>query len=224
MKAQLQPPITIAANVGPYTHVVNAGDWNGDGYQDVLVHTPARALGTEKVCLWRGTRTGQLASGVSMGFGANIRAMTSIGDANADGHPDLAVITQVGNLWLYYGDGKSGRASRKLISSGWQDHSWLRGPGDFNGDGRPDLISLVHDQLMLHRGTKNGFAAPATLATGWADISSITSVGDFDGDHKADVVARTNNGRLVLYTGDGRATLTRSTTLPGSFLGTRFAV
>ena len=224
VRAQLQPPVTIAANVGSYTHVVNAGDWNGDGYQDVLVRTPVRTLGTEKIFLWRGTRTGQLAGGVSMGFGANIRAMTSIGDANADGHPDLAVITQAGNLWLYYGDGKAGRASRKLISSGWQDHSWLRGPGDFNGDGRPDLISLVHDQLLLHRGTKTGFAAPVTLATGWADISSITSVGDFDGDHKADVIARTNDGRLVLYKGNGRATLTRRATLAGSFLGTRFAV
>jgi stage II sporulation protein D len=213
VKAQLQPPVPIAANVGSYTHVVNAGDWNGDGYQDVLVRT----LATEKIFLWRGTRTGQLAAGVSIGFGANIRAMTSIGDANADGHPDLAVITQAGNLWLYYGDGRSGRASRKLISSGWQDHSWLRGPGDFNGDGRPDLISLVHDQLLLHRGTKAGFAAPVTLATGWADISSITSVGDFDGDHKADVIARTNDGRLVLYKGNGRATLTRSATLPGPF-------
>jgi hypothetical protein len=82
----------------------------------------------------------------------------------------------------------------------------------------------VHDQLLLHRGTKAGFAAPVTLATDWADISSITSVGDFDGDHEADVIARTNDGRLVLYTGNGRATLTRSATLPGSFLGTRFAV
>jgi stage II sporulation protein D len=124
VKGVLQQPLTIADNIGPYTHVVNAGDWNGDGYQDVLVRTPA-----EKIYLWRGTRTGQLAAGVNMGFGANIRAMTSIGDANGDGYPDLAVITQAGNLWLYYGDGKSGRAGRKLISSDWQDHSWLRGPG-----------------------------------------------------------------------------------------------
>ena len=94
-----------------------------------------------------------------------------------------------------------GRASRKLISGGWQDHSWLRGPGDFNGDGRHDLISLVDDHLLLHKGTKSGFATPVTLATGWADISSITSVGDFDGDHRADVIARTKDGRLVLTKG-----------------------
>jgi stage II sporulation protein D len=219
VKGHLQKPVTIAAQVVPYTHVVNAGDWNGDGYQDVLVRTLS-----EKIYLWRGTRTGQLAKGVSMGFGRNIRAITSIGDANADGHPDLAVITRAGNLWLYYGDGKLGRASRKLISSGWQDHSWLRGPGDFNGDGRPDLISLVGDHLLLHKGMKGGLATPVTLATGWSDISSITSVGDFDSDHRADVIARTKDGRLMLYKGNGRATLTRSTTLAGSFAGTRFAV
>jgi hypothetical protein len=150
--------------------------------------------------------------------------MTSIGDASGDGHPDLAVITQAGNLWLYYGDGKSGRAGRKLISSGWQDHSWLRGPGDFNRDGRLDLISLVGDQLLLHKGIRGGFATPVTLAVGWRSASSITSVGDFDGDRRADVIARTTDGKLVLYKGDGHGTLTRSTTLLGSFAGTRFAV
>jgi hypothetical protein len=31
-----------------------------------------------------------------MGFRAKMRSMTSIGDANADGHPDLAVITPSG--------------------------------------------------------------------------------------------------------------------------------
>jgi hypothetical protein len=29
VKGQLKQPVTIAANVGPYTHVINAGDWNG---------------------------------------------------------------------------------------------------------------------------------------------------------------------------------------------------
>jgi SpoIID/LytB domain protein len=219
VKGNLQQPLIIANDVGPLTHFVNAGDWNGDGYQDVLLRTP-----TEKIYLWRGTSTGRLSAGVDMGFGANIRAMTSIGDANRDGHPDLAVITKAGNLWLYYGDGKIGRAGRKLISGRWQDHSWLRAPGDFDHDGRPDLISLVGDQLLLHRGIKGGFAAPVKLATGWRSVTSITSVGDFTGDHRADVIARTTGEKLVLYKGDGHATLTRSTTLPGSFTGTRFAV
>jgi hypothetical protein len=219
VKGALQQPVALAANVGRYTHVVNAGDWNGDGYQDVLMRTPA-----EKIYLRRGSKTGRLGSPASMGFGANIRAMTSVGDANGDGRPDLAVITKAGNLWLYYGDGKTGRAGRKLISRGWQDHSWLRGPGDFNRDGRPDLISLVGDHLLLHKGIKGGFAKPVTLATGWKDVSSVTSVGDVDGDGRADVIARTSNGRLVLYKGDGSSTLTRNAILAGAFGGTHFAV
>jgi len=219
VKGALQQPVTIAADVDSYTHVVNAGDWNGDGYQDVLMRTPA-----EKIYLLRGTKTGQLAAAVSMGFGANIRSMTGIGDANGDGHPDLAVITEAGNLWLYYGDGKTGRAGRKLISRKWQDHSWLRSPGDFNRDRRPDLISMRGDQLLLHKGIEGGFAPPVPLASGWAGISSITSVGDVDGDRRVDVIARSADGHLVLYKGDGHATLTRSSTLAGSFAGTRFAV
>ena len=219
VKGALQQPVTIAANVDSYTHVVNAGDWNGDGYQDVLIRTPA-----EKIYLLCGSKTGQLAAAVSMGFGANIRSMTGIGDANGDNHPDLAVITEAGNLWLYYGDGKTGRASRKLISRKWQDHSWLRSPGDFNRDRRPDLISMRGDQLLLHKGIEGGFAPPVPLASGWAGISSITSVGDVDGDRRVDVIARSADGHLVLYKGDGHATLTRSSTLAGSFAGTRFAV
>jgi hypothetical protein len=86
------------------------------------------------------------------------------------------------------------------------------------------LISLVGDQLLLHKGIKGGFAAPVKLAVGWRSVSSITSVGDFDGDRRADVIARTTDGKLVLYKGDSHGTLTRSTTLPGSFTGTRFAV
>jgi stage II sporulation protein D len=195
VKGALQQPVTIAADVDSFTHVVNAGDWNGDGYQDVLIRTPA-----EKIYLLRGTKTGQLAAAVSMGFGANIRSMTG------------------------YGDGKTGRASRKLISRKWQDHSWLRSPGDFNRDRRPDLISLRGDQLLLHKGIKGGFAAPVPLASGWAGISSITSVGDVDADRRVDVIARSADGHLVLYKGDGQATLTRSSTLAGSFAGTRFAV
>jgi hypothetical protein len=40
----------------------------------------------------------------------------------------------------------------------------------------------------------------------------------------ADVIARTKHGRLMLYKGDGRGTLTSIRTLYGSFIDTRFAV
>ena len=208
----------LGSGFSGYTHVVNAGDWNGDGYQDVIVRR------TKKVYLLRGTKTGQLASRVSMGFGGGIRTMTGIGDANGDGRPDLAVITETGNLWLYYGDGRTGRKTKTKISSGWADHDWLRAPGDFDRDGRLDLITRIGDRVLLHRGTKSGFAAPVTLASRWSGVSTIASVGDVTGDGRADVLARTTDGKLVTYAGNGKDSLTRDATLPGSFSGTRFTL
>ncbi len=215
----LGAPTTVASGASGYTHVVNAGDWNGDGYQDVIVRSTA-----EKLYLKRGGGAGTLAAGVAMGFGANIAAMTAIGDADGDGKPDLAVITDAGNLWIYYGDGKTGRKARALVSAGWGGQEWLRAPGDFDGDGRPDLITKAGDRLLLHRGVAGGFAEPVTLATGWSGIATIAALGDVDADGKADVVARTTAGRLVVYRGDGHASLSRAETLTGSFTGTRFAL
>ena len=210
---------SLGSGFSGYTHVVNAGDWNGDGYQDVIVRR------TKKVYLLRGTKTGQLASRVSMGFGGGIRTMTGIGDVNGDGRPDLAVITESGNLWLYYGDGKTGRKSKTKISSGWADHDWLRAPGDFDRDGRVDLITRARrpgaaasgHQVRVRRAGHPGVrAGPASRRSPRSATSPAT--------RRLTCVARTTDGKLVVYAGDGKDSLTRAATLPGSFSGTRFTL
>jgi hypothetical protein len=133
------------------------------------------------------------------------------------------VLTKSGDLWLILGDGRLGRSRTAKIGSGLQRHDWLRATGDFDRDGRPDLISKVGDRLVLHRGTAKGVARPITLATGWAGFSNVTSIGDFTGDGRADVIARTTTGRLVVFAGNGKDRVVRQATLPGSFTGTRFA-
>ena len=62
------------------------------------------------------------------------------------------------------------------------------------------------------------------MITELAGLTAVTSIGDFTGDGRADVVARTRTGRLVVLAGNGKDGITRRTTLPGSFAGTRFAV
>jgi len=215
----LGTPVTLGSGFDRYTHVATVGDWNGDGYADVIVRTASGRL-----YLKRGSSTGTLRAGTPLPGGAvSVRSMAGIGDANRDGRPDLAVITGAGKLWLVPGDGKLGRLPGKLIGSGWQRHDWLRAPGDFNRDGRPDLISRLGDRLLLHRGTARGLAQPITLTTGLAGLANVTSIGDFTGDGRADLVARTTTGRLVVFAGNGRDRLARQATLPGSFTGTRFA-
>jgi hypothetical protein len=211
-------PVTVGVGFDHYTHVATVGDWNGDGYADVVVRTPAARL-----YLKRGGRTGRLSVGTYLAGGADVRSIAGIGDANLDGHPDLAVLTKAGKLSLIFGNGQLGRSRTTKITSGWQRHDWLRATGDFDRDGRPDLISKLGDQLMLHRGTATGLAPPITLATGWAGFANLTSIGDFTGDGRADAIARTKTGRLVVFVGNGKDRITRQATLAGSFAGTRFA-
>ena len=200
------------------SHVVNAGDWNGDGRQDVIGRTKQGRL-----LLYRGKAGGGFAALVDMGIKAPYTSITSVGDHNRDRRPDLAVVSTAGNLWLLYGNGKTGFAGSKKIASGWAHQGWLRSPGDFSGDGRPDLITNVGGNLYLHRGTATSFSSPVKIGHGWNSISTITSVGDFDGDKAADIVAGTPRGQFILYRGTGKGKLLDSRTLPGSWAGTRFA-
>lgn len=216
---KLGRPVTLGAGLNPYTHAASVGDWNGDGYADVVVRTRA-----EQLLLLRGGRSGLARTGVPLPGGAHIRSLAGVGDVNGDGFPDLATLTDAGNLWYTLGDGRTGRLRAVRVSSGWSGHDWLRGPGDFDGDGRVDLVSLSGDRLLLHRGTTNGLARPVTLATGWSGYANVTSVGDFTGDGRADIVARTTGGRLVVFAGNGKDRVTRGITLSGSFTGTRFVV
>jgi stage II sporulation protein D len=215
----LRAPVTIGTGFGIFNQVLNAGDWNGDGYQDVITRANDGSLR-----LFRGSRTGRLTAGVAMGFGTGLRAVTAVGDLNGDRRPDLAVISRAGNLWFYYGNGRTGRGNRRLVSRGWQGPDALRGPGDLTGDGRPDLLTLDGDRLYLHRGTTAGLAARVSLGTGWGGYAALTAVGDVDADGRNDLLARTSAGRIVLFRGDGRGGLSAPQTLPGSYQGTRFAL
>lgn len=213
-------PVAIAGGFGGYTHVVHAGDWNGDGYQDVIARTEAGRLR-----LFPGTGAGNLGRSVDMGFAAPFRAVTGVGDASGDGRPDLVAITRAGNLRLYRGDGRTGRLGTSIrLARGWAGRDWLRSAGDLTGDGRPDLVSKAGARLYLHAGTEFGFRAAVSLGLSTDGLSSITSVGDFDGDRRADLLARTTAGRLVLYRGTGTGSLRAAQTLPGSYAGTRFVV
>jgi stage II sporulation protein D len=215
----LQAPVGIGTGFGGYDQVLNAGDWNGDGYQDVV----SRA-GNGALRLHRGSATGKLAAGVAMGFGTGLRAATGVGDVNGDRRPDLAVLSRAGNLWFYYGNGRTGRADRLLVSRGWQGPDALRGPGDLTGDGRPDLLTLDGDRMYLHPGTAKGLAARVPLGTGWGKYAALTAVGDVDADGRNDLLGRTDAGRIVLFRGNGKGGVLAGKNLTGSYTGIRFAI
>jgi hypothetical protein len=180
-------------------------DWSGDGPADVLV-----VDGKEQLLLYRGNGAGGLAAGepVGTGWGA-FTAVLSPGDFSGDNRPDLIVRRSDGRLLLYRGNGAGGFVTGmgEPIGSGWQQFSALFSPGDFSGDGKPDVLAARNDgAFFLYHG--NGAGAwitgiPAQIGSGWQQFDAIFPAGDFTGDGKPDVIARQPAGGLFLYAGDG---------------------
>ncbi|MGN7251144.1 FG-GAP-like repeat-containing protein [Arthrobacter sp. SAFR-014] len=79
--------------------------------------------------------------------------------------------------------------------------------GDFDGDGRPDMLSRETDgSLMLNAGQPgNKLGAPKRIAGGWNIFNTVVGDADFTGDGQADLLGRTSEGELWLYPGNGQA-------------------
>ncbi len=189
---------SLGTGFGRYTHVAGVGDWNGDGYGDVVARTSGRRL-----LLLRGTASGRLAAGVDLGLLSDHTSITGVGDANGDGRPDLMAIGTDGRAHLVYGNGRTGQSGYRAVAGSWAGADWLRGVGDFDRDGRVDVVSRRGSRLYLHRGSAVGFSAPTSLGVGTRKLRAVTAVGDVDGDGRADLLARTAAGNLRLYRGDG---------------------
>lgn len=90
----------------------------------------------------------------------------------------------------------------KIIETG----SRVFAPGDWDGDRKPDLISISRDgNMWLHSGSYNGFAGKRRIGSGWQSMNAIVTGFDWNGDGHNDVIARERrSGKLFLYPGNGK--------------------
>ncbi|MCQ8769389.1 glycoside hydrolase domain-containing protein [Streptomyces telluris] len=198
---------------------LTAGDFTHDGKKDLV----AVQVSTGKLFVYPNTgRTGlrTFGSRVEIGSGGwtGMKNLT-VGDFTGDGKDDIvAVKNETGQLFLYPGTDAKGLSTlddRIEIGSGaWNGMKHLAA-GDFNGDGRTDLVAARTEtgQLFLYPGTgKKGLDAlddRVEIGTGaWNGMNKVVSPGDFNGDGKADIVAtKTGTGELFLYPGTGKTGL-----------------
>ncbi|MEW2522629.1 FG-GAP-like repeat-containing protein [Actinacidiphila alni] len=185
-----------------------AGDFNGDGKSDIVAVWNDKTLHR-----YDGTGTGGLKGNVRLFPNSDswdiVREMTA-GDFNGDGLTDLVAVWNDGTLHLYTNKG-DGTLNGPVDF--WGDNSWsgmqLLSGGDYNGDGKSDLLAVHASDgiLRLYKGDGNGHLAAAVEsgALNWSTISDIIP-GDFSGDGKADLAAIWGDGSLHLYAGTGSGT------------------
>ena len=194
----------IGSGWGSFTALLT-GDWSGDGSPDIL----ARAQ-DGRLLMYRGNGSGGFATGQAEQIGSGWGPFTALllpRDWDGDGKRDILARDGDGRLLMYRGNGAGGFVTGRAeqIGTGWGPFTALLAPGDWSGDGNPDILARQSDgALIMYRGDgQGGFGGRAQIGSGWQGFTALMAGGDFSGDGKPDILARAEDGRLLMYRGDG---------------------
>ncbi len=187
--------------------LVPFGDLDGDRQNDVLVRFASGELRVYRT--YRGQAFTTNTPHTSLGTGWNqYNVLTSPGDLTGDGRPDLiARKASTGEVFLYKGTSAGKLSARVRIATGWSGYKKIVGIGDFNGDGRGDLLAQDKSNTLWRydgNGT-GGFRSRVKLATDWgSSYNVVIGVGDLTGDGRPDIVSRDTAGTVWRNSGDGK--------------------
>lgn len=191
-------------------------DFSGDGSTDLIGFDATSGYLWLKKVNADGSDIIEPAAGFDGGW-EMFDTIASPGDLDGDGASDLLARKPNGDLLFYRGAGNGTLIQDPgvLVASGWSAYVDIVTPGDFDGDGRPDVLTRKADgTLWLHRGSGTGaFATAQLLDTGWDQYVEVMSPGDFDDDGIPDLVARKADDSLHLVRGKGDGTF-HPTTVP----------
>jgi len=205
--ASLRPGITYNTDFVPYGVAVS--DFNNDGRQDlatansvgtvsVLLNRPNLSVGSLQFAPYASYAPGYFADGVA------------VGDFNGDGKQDLVTANPTGhNLGVLLGAGGGTLGSMTTYSIGTSSYPRSVAVGDFNRDGKQDLVAASDlspgSVSVLLGGGDGSFGTKSDFTT--AGHPSFVAVGDFNGDGKQDLVtANYGAGSVSVLLGNGDGT------------------
>jgi hypothetical protein len=162
---------------------MSAGDVNGDGITDLIVFTGGGA----NVTVLKGLGDGRFADPVTSTLPIDTTVAPAVADFNGDGKADLAFVANDGvarTIGIARGmaDGTFALDTRTPLPGTGVNRLVA---GDFNGDGKLDLIPLGSDAALLTGKGDDTFAPPMPAVVG--AFPGDGAVGDFDGDGHPDV-------------------------------------
>ncbi|MFD7426972.1 FG-GAP-like repeat-containing protein [Streptomyces sp. NPDC059818] len=137
-----------------YDSLTGPGDLSGDGKGDLLARDRKG-----DVYLYQGNGLGsKFATRLKVGYGWDTyNLIVGAGDLSGDGLSDVVARDRKGDLYLYRGTGKASAPfkARVKIGTGYNIYKLFAAPGDFNGDGKADLVG-VDGKGDVYRYTSTG--------------------------------------------------------------------
>ena len=180
-----QKPIKFSI---PAPVALAVGDFNGDGKEDLAV-VEYGGTGQSTITILLGDGTGKFRQSASYPSGVETTGVAAA-DFNGDGHQDVAVANNAGNVMVFFGTGKG--TLKKPASYVLPGHTIPYGiaAGDLNGDHSPDL-AVAEDgdgsvAVLLNDGTGK-FLKPVTYNAGGGEVVDV-KIADLRDDGKQDLV------------------------------------
>jgi hypothetical protein len=204
---------TRAANPFPEgVYSIATGDFNNDGKLDVVMMVG----GGFAVALGNGDGTFEPAATYSTRLAYSL----AVADFNGDGNLDIVVADEDSNpstvsVYLGNGDGTFGTP----ITSNTTSPNEFIAVGDFNGDGKPDVVVWDSPYISVLLGKGDGTFGPPSDNNSLVQVVWLT-VADFNNDHKLDVLATgdfASGYGIAVLLGNGDGTLQNSITAPTEF-------
>ncbi|MGF4044717.1 FG-GAP repeat domain-containing protein [Paenarthrobacter nitroguajacolicus] len=181
-------PRVVGTGWNIFNIVFSAGDFDGDGFNDVLARD-----GAGNLFLYPGNGDGGWLPTVQVGSGWSIfDSIVGAGDFDGDGNNDVLARDSVGGLFLYPGDGDGGWLTPQLVGMGWQVFDKIIASGDTDGDGAMDIFARDRSGVLYHYPSDGhgGWKSPAVMGSGWEVMTEIIGAGMF---FKDSMNSRTGN-------------------------------
>jgi hypothetical protein len=216
---------------GPSNSVItdiHVADINGDGIQDIIINGKRGTTGLVATMLGNGNGTFQ--APVETDFTGAASSLTIVGDFNADGVLDVALVS-AGEVRVMLGNGNG--TFQAPVASFFSTYAGRDGiaTADFNGDGHLDLVITAYDPssttgfnfvgVLLGNGDGTFSDINMVAGSGASYVGAITAtIADFNGDGKLDIATgiqtagATIQGLIYLSLGNGDGTFSVGTSVP----------
>lgn len=196
-------PIDAGMDLTTANRVMNAGDWDRNGFADVIFRNRQNG----KLYAYLGQADGRFTGPVLIapGFG-KVRLLAAVGDMTGDGWPDMMGQPPGGDMRIYPGLGTVGMRPSFVAFSRVRASKQIP-VGLWNGDGAPDTIFRRNGAMAVYSGNgPGGLTGGRALSFNTKAYDWVIGVSDVRLSGDSDLVVRsrrTNQLFLVEMSGNG---------------------